>query len=184
MTFAGNLVVGQLGESEIARWMISRGNLVLPVYEKQIDTGKGPRFFTPMGQMVAPDMFIMNAKVWVEAKHKTHFTWHRKTQEWVTGIDLHHYAEYQRVAEITGHPVWLIFLHKDCQPSDDDLGHGCPSRCPSGLFCGGLDFLRMHESHQHANWGRHGMVYWRVGVLQKLASVDDRGRLPIESEAA
>lgn len=184
MAFADTLKVGQLGESEISRWLISRGNTVLPVYEKQIDSGKGPRFFTPQGQIVAPDMFLMNCKVWIEAKHKTHFTWHRKTRSWTTGIDLHHYAEYQRVAEITGHPVWLLFLHKDDVPSSEDQSWGCPPTCPTGLFCRDLAWLRENENHRHDNWGRHGMVYWRAGQLQKLADVNSDGRLMPEREAA
>ena len=53
--FASNLATGQLGESLIARWCMSRGNSLIPVYEKEIDTGKGPRFFSPEGQFVAPD---------------------------------------------------------------------------------------------------------------------------------
>ena len=53
-SFQENLHVGQIGESLIAAWLKSRGNSVLPVYEVEIDTGKGPRVFSPSGQIVAP----------------------------------------------------------------------------------------------------------------------------------
>lgn len=177
MSFAENLAVGQLGESTIAQWFKSRGNSVLPVYEKQIDTGKGPRFFTPEGQLVAPDMFVMPSMNWVEAKHKTNFTWHRKTGRWVTGIDLNHYADYLEVQRVSGRPIWLLFLHRDPIPHQRDIEQGCPKRCPIGLYGGSLDFLSAHENHRHDNWGRHGMVYWAADDLKRLATLDEIERL-------
>src|SRR5690554_3978032 len=110
--FSKQLEIGQLGESVIARWCMSRGNSVIPVYEKEIITGKGPRFFSPQGQFVAPDMFILPSMTFIEAKHKTVFSWHRITGRWCTGIDLNHYEDYQKVQAITGRPVWLLFLHR------------------------------------------------------------------------
>jgi hypothetical protein len=150
-----------------------RGSSILPVYEKEIDTGKGPRLFTPDGQLVAPDMFVMPSMHWIEAKHKSVFTWHRKSSRWVTGIDLNHYADYQRVAEITHRPVWLLFLHASDKPHRADLDHGCPPVCPTGLFGQSLKHLIRHENHRHENWGRHGMVYWAHSVLKKLAEADE-----------
>ena len=37
--FDEKLAYGQAGESTIARWIRARGGLVLPVYEKIIDSG-------------------------------------------------------------------------------------------------------------------------------------------------
>lgn len=173
MAFAEKLATGQLGESIIAKWCMSRGNSVLPVYEKEIDTGKGPRFFTPEGQFVAPDMFVIPSMHWVEAKHKTVFSWHRITACWCTGIDLNHYAGYQRVQETSNRPVWLLFLHRSSTPDQRDIRGGCPSTCPTGLFGGSLDFLVRHENHRHSGWGRHGMVYWAVDDLKLLATLDE-----------
>lgn len=171
--FAANLATGQLGESLIARWCMARGNSLIPVYEKEIDTGKGPRFFAPEGQFVAPDMFVLPAMMFIEAKHKTVFTWHRKTQRWCTGIDLNHYREYQKVQDITGRPVWLLFLHRSSTPDERDLAFGCPPKCPTGLFGEDLRFLMKNENHRHSNWGHHGMVYWAFEVLRLLAPIEE-----------
>lgn len=181
MSFHENLAVGQLGESAIAKWLMGRGNSIIPVYEKQIDTGKGPRFFTPEGRFVAPDMFVLPAMQFIEAKHKTVFTWHRISKRWCTGIDLHHYAGYQKVQAISGRSVWLTFLHVSEQPDARDLAAGCPERCPVGLFGEELRFLVEHENHRHENWGRHGMVYWAVDTLKLLAPLE---QVPLEARAA
>lgn len=173
MPFAEQLAHGQLGESIIARWCKARGNSVLPVYEKEIDTGKGPRFFTPVGQFAAPDMFVMPSMHWIEAKHKTVCSWYRTGGYWCTGIDLNHYADYQQTQEISRRPVWLMFLHRSWQPNQRDIDHGCPPRCPVGLYGGSLAFLIRHESHRHRNWGRHGMVYWAIDTLTRLATLDE-----------
>jgi hypothetical protein len=170
--FATNLKTGQLGESLIARWCMSRGNSLIPVYEKEIDTGKGPRFFSPEGQFVAPDMFLLPAMMFVEAKHKTVFSWHRITERWCTGIDLNHYEGYQRVQAISGRPVWLLFLHRSPTPDARDIAAGCPDVCPTGLFGEDLRFLTENENHRHTNWGRHGMVYWAVEKLKRLAPLE------------
>lgn len=173
MGFARQLAIGQIGESDIAKWCMSRGNCVLPVYEKEIDTGKGPRFFTPGGNHVAPDMFVMPAMEWIEAKHKTVFSWHRKTQKWCTGIDLNHYHGYLKTQEASRRPVWLLFLHRSTQPDKRDVDAGCPGLCPVGLFGERLSFLAANENHRHENWGRHGMVYWAADKLRLLASIPE-----------
>jgi hypothetical protein len=173
MGFPENLRIGQLGESAIARWCRARGNSVLPVYEKEIDTGKGPRFFTPECQLVAPDMFVMPSMQWVEAKHKSVFTWHRKTSRWVTGIDLNLYQDYQRVLEISRRSVWLLFLHRSATPDARDLEHGCPRECPTGLFGDSLKYLMHNENHRHGNHGRYGMVYWAHEKLTCHATIDE-----------
>jgi len=170
--FDRSLARGQMGESVIARWLRERDNSVLPIYEKEIDTGKGPRFFAPDRQYVAPDMFVMPAMQWVEAKHKTVFSWHRKTCRWCTGIDLNHYAEYQKVEEVSRRPVWVFFLHREDKPDDRDIRGGCPSKCPTGLFGSPLSHLRRHENHRHENWGRHGMVYWAHETLKQLETIE------------
>ena len=171
--FADKLSYGQIGEGEIGRWIRARGNCVLPVYEKQINEGKGPRFFTPNGEYAAPDMFILPAGMWVEAKRKGVFSWHRKTKSWLTGINLPHYEGYRATQRESQCPVWLLFLHESCIPDPRDIQAGCPSRCPTGLFGGSLDHLTRHEHHRHSNWGTGGMVYWAICDLQKLAELHE-----------
>lgn len=174
--FSENLAFGQVGESAIARWCKSRGHCVLPVYEKEIDSGKGPRLFAPSGQIVAPDMMVIpqfGDVVWIEAKHKTVFSWHRISRRWVTGIDLHHYQQYQEVEHRSARRVWMFFLHRSDTPAEIDISHGCPPQCPVGLFVQSLRRLMLSENHRSQRHGRSGMVYWAVESLKLQATLDE-----------
>lgn len=139
MSFATSLATGQLGESLIAQWLRRRGWHVLPAYEKETGDYKGPRLFMAQGsdkaQLIAPDLLTMrNGDFrWIEAKHKTHFSWYGKEQRFVTGIDLHHYGDYCRVADETGIDVWLMFLHREENTWQEDVVKwGAPPKCPNG----------------------------------------------------
>jgi len=175
VNFEQSLKYGQIGEGKIAAWLKSLGKSVMPVYEKEINTGKGPQFFTPVHNLAAPDMLIFPDITWVEAKRKSAFTWFRNGNppNWETGIDINHYRDYQDVMEISSVPVWLLFLHENNRPSDSDLGWGSPPHCPTGLFGQSLEYLTNNESHISDNWGRHGMVYWSVDKLKKLAEIEE-----------
>jgi len=170
-TFEQKLAFGKAGESLIANWLKRRGYSVLPVYEKEIGAGKGPQVFTANGDFIAPDLLIFgkdSVKVWwIEAKHKSAFTWHRITSRWVTGIDLKHYQNYLTVQELSPWPVWLLFLQRDGQAKDTPPG----MISPTGLYGRSLVYLRRHENHRHGNWGRGGMVYWADSVLIKIADL-------------
>ena len=165
MSFAQHLQEGQVGETKIANWLKSRGFSVLPVYEVELETGKGPRLFTFAEQLIAPDMVVFKEDrcYWIEAKHKTAFSWHRLTERWVTGIDLKHYKDYCKIDDISPWPIWLLFLHKGGQAKDS------PPDSPAGLFGNTLRILRNNENHRHANWGKHGMVYWAIDILRLIA---------------
>lgn len=185
MSFAEKIEVGKVGESLIARYMMSRGNVVLPVYEIEKATGKGPQLFCLDDGYVAPDMLVFTAggAVFIEAKHKSVFTWHRISRRWTTGIDLRHYEHYLCVANRTRLPVWLLFYHRESAPDERDVKHGCPLVCPTGLFGGDLAVLSRHENHRSLSYdsgrngfvghGRSGMVYWAEGVLRKLATKEE-----------
>ena len=175
-SFADTLARGQIGESLCSQWLVSRGSCVLPVYETELATGKGPRFFTPQGALVAPDMFVLPAMIWAEAKHKTVFSWHRKTERWVTGIDIKHYRDYLKVEARSGKAVWLLFLHACGQPDARDIEKGCPPAYPTGLFGGRLKTLAGQENHRHRGGGPSGMVYWAAPPLQKLATLEELNR--------
>jgi hypothetical protein len=171
--FGNTLARGKVGESQLARWMIARGQNVMPVYELELETGKGPRFFTQNGQLVAPDMFIMPAMIWIEAKHKSVFSWYRISTRWVTGIDINHYDDYRKVEVKSSRPVWLLFLHTKSKPDAKDIKYDCPATCPTGLFGERLSLLAENESHRHSNWGPSGMVYWAVPPLRQLATYEE-----------
>lgn len=170
MAFSDFLAVGQIGEGEIARWLRRKGWMVLPVYEKEIDTGKGPRLFIPDGELIAPDLltFRPGKTLWVEAKSKTGFAWYRKGQTWTTGIDLRHYEHYQEVAQQTPWDVWLLFLQRGGPTKD------CPYKeSPSGLYGNNLKHLVANEDHRSDRWGRWGMVYWSIKDLQLLCPLHE-----------
>lgn len=166
---------GKIGESHIANWFKRKGYAVLPVYEKEISDGKGPRVFTLSGELVAPDILVFKAQsdtvYWIEAKSKSAFTWHRITEEWTTGIDLHYYMEYLEVDALSPWPVWLFFLQYRGRAKSTPLG----TRTPTGLYGGELTYLQAHEHHRctPAQWGKGGMVYWAEKDLRKLASIEE-----------
>jgi len=168
-TFDKNILDGEAGEPLIAQWLRRKGYTVLPAYEKIVDSGKGPRLYLPRDVFIAPDFLAFSREdcAWIEAKRKTAFSWHRITSEWVTGIDLRHYEDYCRVDEETPWPVLLFFLQEGGQAKDS------PPDSPAGLFGGRLSELRNQEHHRHANWGRGGMVYWAIDVLQLYAKIDE-----------
>lgn len=162
--FAESLAKGKTGESDIAKWLISRGASILPVYEIAENQYKGPAVYSVDNMnIIAPDMMVFNGGkiTFVEAKHKTAFSWHRITQQWVTGIDLKHYFEYQKIQEKLSIPVWLMFLHDGGTAKDSE-------KSPSGLFGNSLDYLINHENHRHNNHGNSGMVYWSINSLKKF----------------
>lgn len=130
--FERNLATGKTGEGIIARWLQGRGFAVLPVYEKSELDYKGPALYAIEGTLIAPDMLAFQPTgktLWIEAKTKTAFSWHRNTQRFVTGIDLRHYGDYQRVQAVSPWPIWLLFLHGDGIAKDTPEG----MRSPSGL---------------------------------------------------
>jgi hypothetical protein len=176
MTFQENLEQGRVGESFIANYLKNKGWAVLPAYEIEKHTGKGPQIFSSVGAFVAPDMVAFRGEksFWIEAKHKSVFTWHRLTQRWTTGIDLRHYEEYIKVEKLTCTPVWLMFYHRSAKPSDEDLRYGCPPVCPTGLFGNTLTILQNTENHRCESFasgrghGRTGMVYWAHETLREI----------------
>lgn len=166
MLFTDSLSIGKIGESYIAKWFQTRGYNILPVYEIEHNHGKGPQLFTSNNTgLICPDMLVFKQDkiFWIEAKHKTAFSWHRKTQRWVTGIDLRHYFDYLEIANsLIGWPVYLMFLHKKGTAKDTPEG----MESPSGLFGEDINFLSKNENHRHHNWGKSGMVYWSTEVLK------------------
>jgi len=169
--FQRKLEIGKIGETQIAKWFQSRGFAVLPVYEKEQGEFKGPVLYTASkGQKVAPDMLVFkkDKTLWIEAKHKSAFTWHRKTERWTTGIDRHHFNDYLAIADLSDIPVWLLFLHRVGVAKDTP--HGMVS--PTGLYGGEIFYLTKNINHTHQNWGKSGMVYWAHDKLKHIAPLD------------
>lgn len=181
MSFEEQLAVGRVAEGLIAKWLQARGSAVMPAYEIEKSSGKGPQLFSLEGDFVAPDMiaFTHEGVRWIESKHKSVFTWDRTSRHWLTGIDLRHYRDYQHVSARTSLEVWLLFYHRESKPSEIDAPYA-PSACPTGLFGGELWKLREcvhHETLPHdasrfgvKGHGRSGMVYWARESLRLLAT--------------
>lgn len=174
-SFRETLAFGQAGEKTVSEWLQARGHAVFPAYEKEGGDFKGPQLFAASGDLVLPDLlaFKSGTAIWFEVKRKTCFTWHRISRQWVTGIDLHHYQQYQKVSARTCLPVWLVFFHPQAQPNARDVTHGCPKFCPTGLFGNDISVLAACENHRHENWGRHGMVYWAHSSLRLIAKAEE-----------
>lgn len=160
-----------MGEGYIACWLRRKGYHILPIYEREIHEGKGPVLYQAVGSpLIAPDMLCFNGQdriSWIEAKTKSAFSWHRISEKWVTGIDLHHYKSYIEVSELVPWDVWLLFLQLNGRAKDS------PPGCPTGLFGAKLDYLQENENHRHCNWGKGGMVYWASDTLTKFAELTE-----------
>jgi hypothetical protein len=183
--FNERLAFGRIGESRIAEWLKrARGYSIISVYEIEQDDGKGPRLHTPGGDLVSPDILAYKDKTvfWIEAKHKTVFTFYRKHGLWTTGIDLHHYKQYREVAKKSPWPIWILFLHTESEPPLADRNPNNPDeKSPVGLYGGELWYLTQNEDHQWKSdgrsYGRHGMVYWAEPKLNKLATLAEVEKL-------
>jgi len=182
-TFLRQLRWGQNGEKLISEYLCAKYNYaVMPVYDVQIGSGKGPQVFTLDSSYAAPDslMFNIHGARWVEAKQKTAFTWHRITQRFVTGIDLCHYQDYLKVVELSPWQLWLMFLQLDGLAKDTPNG----VLSPTGLYGGLIDELRHLENHRSNKHGKGGMVYWEADVLTKFAELDDMKKIILDAREA
>jgi hypothetical protein len=174
--FQKQLAFGQAAETAIAKWLMSRGGLILPIYDIEYpqEEKKGPRAFSSLRSYVAPDLLLFrhSGAIWCEAKRKTHFTWYRKLQRWETGIDLRVWNDYRELRRRSKLPLMLLFLHCSDTPHTRDIGFGCPVKCPVGLF--GKDSGELERcGRTDARWGKSGMIYWGQVDLEQMASIDE-----------
>lgn len=174
MSFEQQLAKGMLGEDEISQWLISKGYSVLPAYQITQDHGKGPRLFTPLGKLISPDLLAFNhvRTLWVEAKTKSAFSWHRITQKWTTGIDYRHWLDYVRVDTESPFRVSIVFLHRKGNAAKD-TPDGMTS--PHGLYIAQVSKLKDCINHRSDNHGHSGMVYWAEESLTLIT-------IPIEPD--
>jgi hypothetical protein len=166
------LAFGKIAETYIALWLRRIcGYSILPIYEKEIHDGKGPRFFTPNSELIAPDMLVMRGRgiKWIEAKHKTVFTWYRKAQQWQTGIDERHFNQYCEIAKRFSYPVWLLFLHASSEAKEYNGWR--PS--PTGLYAGELRSIASLAKIRLDTSQNKRLAYWNRSDLQELATLQE-----------
>ena len=169
-SFAQTLERGLLGESEIAKWLMSRGGTILPAYQIEIDEGKGPRVFRAHGNLVAPDMLTINSGkdvAWIEAKTKGGWTWFRGAKSWQDGIDKNHWLDYVQVDQELPWPVHILFLHKERKGAKDSPQDKIPPS--AGLYGNSVNRLADCIDHTSDKHGNHGMVYWNRSALKRYS---------------
>lgn len=177
--FGRNLAWGQVGESDIARYLRRRGGHTIALCETANEHEKhGPRLLGCGEALTLPDLLsFRNGKAsFIEAKQKKHFAWNRSKGVWVTGIDERHWHHYLKVQDRTAIPVWLLFLHKSDETPEWFLRYGAPPICPSGLFAQEIqDLARCIFDRNVSKKGGatdKPMVYWHWRSLIRIASVE------------
>jgi hypothetical protein len=143
-------------EQKAAAWLRRRGWHVLATYDfSGKDDDKAPKLLAPPGDpdLVLPDlqMFKENGSRWVEVKYKAKADDYRIGGYRVTGISRRLWGHYQRVEEITGADVFIVFLH-----GKENEIRGERVRQLRGLV-----------SHTYSGplMGRHGMIFFRFDEL-------------------
>lgn len=154
--FERALAEARVWEQKAAAWLRRRGWHVLATYDF---SGKGddkaPKLLAPPGDpdLVLPDlqMFRENGSRWVEVKYKARADHYRVGGYRVTGISRRLWGHYQRVEEITGADVWIVFLHGQEQEIRGER----------------VSRLRGLVSHTYGGplMGRHGMIFFRFDAL-------------------
>ena len=168
MSFNQNLKKGLAGENDIATFFKMQGFNILPVYEVETSTKKGPVLYTHYNsRLVAPDLLIFRLPLqdnedaysdtmWIEAKTKSACTFYRIGKCFETGIDLYHFNQYLEIQKTCPFPIYLTFLQKNGTAKDTPKG----MKGPTGLFAGKLTKLAQEYSHKTEKYGKGGMIYW------------------------
>ena len=180
--FSASLPRGRVGESRIAQWFISQGfsvfpASVMPAYEKERSTYKGPRLFTPTGELILPDLFVMRqgpphpVAAFIEVKTKSAFSLHRNSNRWVTGIDRNVYEDYLRIDQTTPFRVMLMFL----QEVGSDPHSPPPDPRNVGLFGERISVLSERINHRcdPCQDFPSGGVFWARESLSLFATLED-----------
>lgn len=169
--FVELLEYGQEAEMTFREVFQSNGYSVLPVYEKVANDFKGPRITMPVGELVAPDLFIFGngeEPRWVEIKMKDSATWHYNGQKWCVGIDVRLFDDYVKIDAQTPFRVWILFLLNGGVSKNDPQ----EEKSPEGFFGAPIRHLKDRESHRP-----HDIAYFPVSSLVRYSSVRDIGKV-------
>jgi hypothetical protein len=164
-SFEENLEYGKKGESIVGELLVREGNTVIPCATLPAEEYKGPRVFTPEGEMISPDFIsIANGHaIWVEVKAKKHSSYHRISGTWNTKIEAKVLRTYTRVADITGCPLDIYFLHAESY--DPESGR---YDAPIGIYI--LHIYPGEKISYHHECG--GQIYFNLADLEPKTSLE------------
>lgn len=141
-TFDESLAFGAEGEDRVARWLIRRGVVVLPLYQFE-SHASAPMLFEAQGAMTCPDLACFGGRAFfAEVKRKGR--WIRWGNRMETGCNLRLWRDYCRVADRAGVSVFLFFLH------DSGERQGLYFASTATL----MPFLREWDGRHHQNRAR------------------------------
>lgn len=161
----------KLYEIAAGEFLRERGSYVIPSYDYSgAGDNKAPKALGPRGEisLVLPDLLAFRppsndagapgAAFSLEIKLKTEGTLHKKTGDMTTGMSLRHYDHYKRWQVISGHHVFVAFVHEDTRQ----------------VRVATLDWLAKHEHHRYMGdkMGRAGMVFWDWEKIPRREDMD------------
>lgn len=159
--FEESLEVGRLWEQRIARWLMLKGWLILPVYDYSGNDHKAPKLeaLKKEDSLVLPDllMFQQQRVQWMEVKYKESAVEYRKTHQMVTGLNLRLWNHYKKVQEETGHPVFIAFIH---QREEEVVGNKL-----SVLGAGN------YQVYEGDKMGNGGMIFFPYSELKRWCNI-------------
>jgi hypothetical protein len=156
ISFKEKLAFGKEGEHEVGNYFLERNFTLLPLY--QFEDNIAPKLYTSNSTITSPDLFVCgNGNVfWIEVKTKNRWIKYNGITE--TGCNYNHFIEYQNIYKTTGIPVYIVFNHKDDQPS--------------GMFCVDIKtpYNRIWDGLNRITGKRVSpeMVLWNIKDLKKI----------------
>ena len=163
---------GREAEMAVSKWLQDLGWHVLPAYDYAGQgERKAPRFEGRGDDLVVPD--LMAGKDgrgrWFEIKRKRHADYTYLTGREETGIHLRLMRHYQRVSEVSGLAVVLVFVHEE----EDEVRIGslgslttqdCPHVEPS------IPTMRLYTGYR---MGMGGMAFFCWQCLTVVARTSE-----------
>ncbi len=112
-SFRERLAFGEEGEHEIAEFLIQKGVSILPLY--QFESYHAPYILRHDNTIVSPDLICFkNDAFMIDVKTKNQWVEYKGRVE--TGMNEKHYNQYNRLRNLTGKEVYIIFNHKKEEP--------------------------------------------------------------------
>jgi hypothetical protein len=163
-SFEDQLAFGREVEKSVSAWLMTKGYIILPVYDYSgLSENKAPKFTAAIQaeSLVIPDLLAAKegSSKFVEVKFKESATFTHITKRNETGLSHRLWKDYKSVQEKTGIPVYLVFAHR----KEDEVR------------CGKLSSLDGKERvYSGTRMGRGGMVFFdyeSLALIGKLSEI-------------